>query len=112
MKRDLRLEREVERTISKYNHIKRLPSAFSKSSPTRVLDVTDIILILFCIVLFLFVFSRIILNKIDKIDKFTDILNDTDYLEYTYPYTISMLYQYKNNNHLMENIKLEESIES
>ena len=115
MKRDIRLEKEVERTIKKYNSIKRLPSAFHKSSSKKGLDRGDIIMIILCVLFSLFILSRIIIIKVDKF--IPDELKDVDYLIYTFPYSYlnSIGDLYKNNKSscpLVRDIKLNKNIES
>jgi len=80
MRKDIILEKEVERTIGKFNSIKRLPSAFSSTSPKRRLDTADKILIIAGILLFLFIFSRVIINKMESF--VYDKLNETVNLQY------------------------------
>ncbi len=111
MKRDIKLEEEVERTIKKYHSIKKLPSAFHESSSKRGLDKGDILMIILCVLFSLFILSRIIITKVDNI---VDVLDDAGYPKYIYPYTVSMLYKYSNNNScpLIEDIELKKNIES
>ena len=80
MKRDINLEKEVGRTIEKFNSIKRLPSAFSNSSSKRKLDTADKILIILGVLFFLFIFSGVITKRITNF--LYDKLNETDNLTY------------------------------
>ena len=79
MKRDIGLEKEVEKTIKKYNSIKKLPSAFNNSPVKRKLDWMDKLIIFGGILLFLFVCFRFSINKIDFIsDRLNNIYNVQD----------------------------------
>ena len=80
MKRDIKLEKEVEKTVNNFNSAKRLPSAFHKNSSKQRLDTTDRILIILCILLFLFVFSKVLIKRMP--DFVYDKLNETDSLTY------------------------------
>ncbi len=80
MKRDIKLEKEVEKTVNSFNSVKRLPSAFHKSSSKQRLDTTDRIFIILGILLFLFIFARVITKQIPNF--VYGRLNETDSLKY------------------------------
>ena len=83
MKKDIRLENEVEKTIKKFNREKKLPSAFYKSSSKPKLDKGDILMIILCVLLALFILSRIVIINVNKFIP-SKILG-VDYFKYNYP---------------------------
>ena len=110
MKRDIKLEKEVEKTVNSFNSVRRLPSAFHKSSSKQRLDTTDRILIILGILLFLFIFSRVLTKQM--VNVVYDKLNETDSLTYIQKSSYGDYYPLiKGSTILYKDIQIEKEVE-
>ncbi len=77
MKRDIKLEKEIENNIRDFNSEKKLPSAFSTDYPKVKLSRDDILLIILGVLFGLFILYRLFIVNIMPMQDRLILLNET-----------------------------------